>query len=72
VKVGLEPGHPVAELRNEIEDPMNPDNKHVGYRQLAEFTIESDRKMHCNLDGEPVLKEKFRFSVLARHLSVVY
>jgi lipid kinase YegS len=72
VKVGLEPGHPVTELRNEIEDPMNPNNKHVGYRQLSEFTIESDRKMHCNLDGEPVLKKKFRFSVLPRHLSVVY
>ena len=72
VKVGLEPGHPVTELRHEIEDPMNPNNKHVGYRQLAEFTIESDRRMHCNLDGEPVLKKKFRFSVLPRHLSVVY
>jgi lipid kinase YegS len=72
VKVGLEPGHPVTELRSEIEDPMNPNNKHVGYRQLSEFTIESDRKMHCNLDGEPVLKKKFRFSVLPRHLSVVY
>jgi lipid kinase YegS len=71
VKIGLEPGHPVSDLRSEINDPTNPENKHVGYRQLAEFTIRSDRKMHCNLDGEPVLKKKFRFSVLPRHLSVV-
>jgi diacylglycerol kinase family enzyme len=61
----------VSDLRSEINDPTNPENKHVGYRQLAEFTIRSDRKMHCNLDGEPVLKKKFRFSVLPRHLSVV-
>ena len=72
VKVGLEPGEPLVNLKRELDDPMNPDNKHVGYMQLAEFTIESDRKMHCNLDGEPILRKKFRFSVLPRHLDVVY
>ena len=72
VKIGLEPGHAITELKNELDDPMNPDNKHVNYRQLTEFTIESERKMYCNLDGEPVLKKKFKFSVLPQHLSVVY
>ena len=62
----------MVNLKRELDDPMNPDNKHVGYMQLAEFTIESDRKMHCNLDGEPILRKKFRFSVLPRHLNVVY
>ena len=72
VKVGLEPGEPLTNLKRELEDPMNPGNKHVGYMQLSEFTIESDRKMHCNLDGEPILRKKFRFGVLPRHLRVVY
>ena len=72
VKVGLEPGEPVVNLKRELDDPMNPNNKHVGYMQLSEFTIESDRKMHCNLDGEPILRKKFRFGVLPQHLSVVY
>jgi lipid kinase YegS len=71
VKVGLEPGEPLVNLKKELDDPMNPDNKHVNYRQLSEFTIESERKMHCNLDGEPLLRKKFRFSVLPRHLAVV-
>ena len=72
VKVGLEPGEPVTNLKRELDDPMNPENKHVGYLQLAEFTIEADRKMHCNLDGEPILRKKFHFSVLPRHLNVIY
>jgi lipid kinase YegS len=72
VKVGLEPGEPLVSLKRELDNPMNPDNKHVGYMQLSEFTIEADRKMHCNLDGEPILRRKLRFSVLPRHLTVVY
>ena len=51
---------------------MNPDNVHVHYRQLSEFTIHSDQKMHCNLDGEPLRKKKLRFSVLPRHLRVAF
>ena len=37
-----------------------------------EFTIESDRKLHCNLDGEPILKKRLEFSVLPQHLLVAY
>ena len=59
-------------LRKEFDDPMNPDNKHVVYRQLPEFTIESDVKLHCNLDGEPIKKKRLRFSVLPRQLRVAY
>ena len=70
--ISLEPGDSLADLKRELDDPMNPDNRHVRYRQLAEFTIQSERQMHCNLDGEPLLKRKFRFNVLPRHLSVVY
>jgi diacylglycerol kinase family enzyme len=50
---------------------MNPDNVHVFYRQLAEFTIKSERKLHCNLDGEPVHKKELKFSVLPQRLRVV-
>ena len=59
-------------LKKEFDDPMNPENRHVTYRQLPEFTIESDQKLHCNLDGEPMHKKRLRFSVLPRHLRVAY
>ena len=57
---------------DELKDPMNPDNRNVFYEQLSEFTLESDRKLHCNLDGEPIHKKKLRFSVLPRHLRVAF
>jgi lipid kinase YegS len=59
-------------IDKEIADPMNPDNKLIFYRQLPEFTIESDKKLHCNLDGEPVRKKKLHFSIRPRHLRVAY
>jgi lipid kinase YegS len=62
----------LANIGKELEDPMNPDNIHVSYRQLAEFTIESEQKLHCNLDGEPMQKKKLRFSVRPRHLKVAF
>jgi diacylglycerol kinase family enzyme len=62
----------IAGIRDELDNPMNPDNKHVVYRQLSAFTIESDQKLHCNLDGEPIHKKRFRFSVLAKKLRVAY
>lgn len=65
-------GLDLARLRQELEDPMNPDNQHIVYRQLGAFTIRSENKLHCNLDGEPLLKRKFRFSVMPAHLKVVY
>ncbi|MBT8441991.1 MAG: YegS/Rv2252/BmrU family lipid kinase [Gammaproteobacteria bacterium] len=59
-------------IDKEIEDPMNPDNKLLFYRQLPEFTIESEKKLQCNLDGEPIQKKKLRFSIRSRHLRVAY
>ena len=66
------PGFSPRELARELDDPMNPDNRFVAYRQLSEFTIEADQTLHCNLDGEPVRKKKLRFSVLPRHLDVAF
>ncbi len=60
------------QLKTEIDDPMAEGNRNIVYRQLAEFTIESPQKLHCNLDGEPYLKRKLRFSVLPRHLEVAF
>jgi diacylglycerol kinase family enzyme len=51
---------------------MSPGNRFVTYRQLAEFTIDADQPLHCNLDGEPVCKKKLRFSILPRHLKIAY
>ena len=61
-----------AMLANEINDPMNPQNRNVTYRQLAAFTIKSDRKLHCNIDGEPLLRKKLRFSVIPQRLLVAF
>jgi lipid kinase YegS len=59
-------------IRHELDNPMDPDNKHVVYRQLSKFTIQSDQELHCNLDGEPIQKNKLKFSVLPRRLRVAY
>lgn len=72
VAIRSDRGIQLTNIDKELEDPMNPDNVHVAYRQLAEFTIESDQKLHCNLDGEPVKKKKLRFSVRPRHLRVAF
>lgn len=65
-------GLDLAGLKREMDDPMNPANQYIFYRQLSEFTIESDEKLHCNLDGEPYLRRKIHFSVLPAHLKVAY
>ena len=66
------PGFSLTELAKELENPMNPDNRFVFYRQLMEFTIEADQKLHYNLDGEPVRKKKLKFNILPQHLRVAY
>ena len=66
------PRFSLSNLAAELEDPMNPDNTMVQYRQLGAFTIEADEKLHINLDGEPVLKSRLKFSTLPRHLGVAY
>jgi lipid kinase YegS len=70
--ITVDHGFNLSRIRQELENPMNPDNKHVAYRQLPEFTIKSEQKLHCNLDGEPIRKKKLAFSVLPKHLRVAY
>lgn len=55
-------------VRQELRDPFNESNRLVHYWQLSEFTLKSQEKLHCNLDGEPVLKRKMKFSVIPQHL----
>jgi lipid kinase YegS len=66
------PGFSLRELTKELENPMNPDNRFLFYRQLPEFTIEADQRLHCNLDGEPVIKKKLRFRTLPKQLLLAY
>lgn len=66
---------PESKLRNlpaELKDIDNPANRIVYYRQLAEFTLESAKGLHFNLDGEPAVETRMRFSVLPKRLEVVY
>ncbi len=57
---------------SEIKDPMNPDNTVIRYWQAERFTIEADRPLHINLDGEPHEVSRLEFSVLPGALQVAY
>jgi len=72
VSIRHAPGIGPAQMARELNDPMNPNNVGIFYRQLADFTIEADEKLHCNLDGEPIYKKRLRFGILPKHLSVAY
>ena len=65
-------GAELMRLSQELETPDNPDNKVLRYWQLPEFTIEAEREVHFNLDGEPTTEHKLRFSVLPKHLGVAF
>ena len=67
-----EPGMKLTQLAEEIQNIGDPDNKYMYYRQLPEFTLEGERKAHFNLDGEPTKKRRLTFSVLPKHLGVVF
>ena len=60
----------VPTVLNELRQPFDEANQYVHYLQLSEFTIESEEKLHCNLDGEPIRKRKLKFSVLPHHLEL--
>lgn len=60
------------QLAAELKTIDSPDNQYLSYRQLAEFTIECQRDVHFNLDGEPTLNNRLKFSVLPKHLGVVF
>jgi diacylglycerol kinase family enzyme len=54
----------------ELRDPVNPRNRHLLYRQLAAFTIEMEKPLHVNLDGEPFEGTHFEFRCCSEALSV--
>lgn len=62
----------LGQLKSELETPDNPDNRFLHYRQLKEFTVETEQPVHFNLDGEPTRQRKLKFSVLPGHLGVAY
>lgn len=70
--IRVDRGIRIASIGQELDDPMNPDNVHVNYRQLERFTIESDRELHCNLDGEPLQTRRLEFHVLPQHLKIAF
>jgi diacylglycerol kinase family enzyme len=62
----------LTQLVAELKTIDNPDNQYLYYRQLAKFTIETEKEVHFNLDGEPVLKNRLKFSVLPKYLGVAF
>jgi lipid kinase YegS len=61
----------LGDLTEELKDPTSPKNKHLFYRQLPSFTIETDRPLHVNLDGEPIQSRRLEFRACPKALSVV-
>lgn len=55
----------------ELRDPMNSRNKHLLYRQLSAFTIETGKPLRVNLDGESTKGTHFEFRCISEALSVV-
>jgi lipid kinase YegS len=72
VVVGQASGGDLMRLSTELETPDDPNNKILRYWQLPEFTIEAEREVHFNLDGEPTTESKLHFSVLPKHLGVAF
>jgi diacylglycerol kinase family enzyme len=72
VVVGQASGGDLMRLSTELETPDDPNNKILRYWQLPEFTIEAEREVHFNLDGEPTTENKLHFSVLPKHLGVAF
>jgi diacylglycerol kinase family enzyme len=67
-----DPKPQLTRLAAEFKTIDSPDNRVVYYRQLAKFTLECDKEVHFNLDGEPTLTNRIKFSVLPKHLGVVF
>lgn len=65
-------GGDLMRLSQELETPDDPNNKVLHYWQLPEFTIEVQREVHFNLDGEPTTETKLHFSILPKHLRVAF
>lgn len=61
----------LGEVAAELIDQFNEANRFLFYRQLSSFVIESDRPLHMNLDGEPMVDNRFAFDAHPRALPVV-
>jgi YegS/Rv2252/BmrU family lipid kinase len=69
----LHPSQPqFGRLPAELREIDNPENEFIYYRQLPEFELDSEQAVHFNLDGEPISESHLQFSVLPKHLAVVY
>jgi len=69
----LHPSQPqFGRLPAELREIDNPENEFIYYRQLPEFELDSEQAVHFNLDGEPIRERHLQFSVLPKHLGVVY
>jgi lipid kinase YegS len=60
-----------SRIVGELRDPTNPKNEYLLYRQLSAFTIEMEKSLHVNLDGEPIKGTHFEFRCIPEALSVV-
>ncbi|MGI9522254.1 MAG: lipid kinase YegS [Hyphomicrobiaceae bacterium] len=62
---------PLGAIRAELKDPMNVANRFLRYRQVPSFSVEADRPLHLNLDGEPMIERRFHFDTHPGALRVV-
>jgi len=60
-----------GELLNELQEPQNPQNTFVHYRQVKELTVETDDPIQMNLDGEPMRDRRFEFSLLPQRIPLI-
>ena len=67
---GLRPDN-LSRVIEEMKHPANPRNEHLLYHQLSAFTIETEKPLHVNLDGEPIKGTHFEFRCIPEALSVV-
>jgi lipid kinase YegS len=62
----------LSRVVEEMKHPANPRNEHLLYHQLSAFTIETEKPLHVNLDGEPIKGTHFEFRCIPEALSVVW
>lgn len=61
----------VGAVRAELEDPSHQDNEYLRYTQAENCVLESDRPLQLNLDGEPIVAERFEFSICPKAIRFV-
>jgi lipid kinase YegS len=61
----------LSRVVEEMKHPANPRNEHLLYHQLSAFTIETEKPLHVNLDGEPIKGTHFEFRCIPEALSLV-